>query len=87
MSQNLPQICTASALVYHKYIPKQMQYRFAVKYGTLSRSKDDKDICWLNWEDGRLLVGDERIETLMREGPQASANLNQFKKFVFSVMM
>ena len=32
VSQNLPQICTASAYVYHKSILKQKQYRFAVKF-------------------------------------------------------
>ena len=37
VSHNLPQICTAFALVYHKFILKQMQYRFAVNFGTLSK--------------------------------------------------
>ena len=36
VSQKLPQMCTASAQVYRKSIPKQMQYRFAVNFGTLS---------------------------------------------------
>ena len=36
VSQNLPQICTESALVYRKSLLKQMQYRFAVNFGTLS---------------------------------------------------
>ena len=36
MSQNLPQICTVSAQVYRKSVLKQMQYRFAVTFGTLS---------------------------------------------------
>ena len=36
MSQNLPQICTEFALVYHKYMLKHLQYRFAVHFGTLS---------------------------------------------------
>ena len=36
VSQNLPQICTASAYVYHKSILKQMQYTFTVNFGTLS---------------------------------------------------
>ena len=33
---NLPQFCTASAYVYRKFILKQMQYRFAVNFETLS---------------------------------------------------
>ena len=33
MSQNLPQICTASAKANMKHTLKQMQYRFAVIYG------------------------------------------------------
>ena len=36
VSQNLLQICTASAQVYHKFILKQMQYRFSLNFGTLS---------------------------------------------------
>ena len=36
VSQNLWQICTASAKVYRKSIHKHMQYRFAVNFGTLS---------------------------------------------------
>ena len=36
LSQNLPQICTASAKVYVCGILRQMQYRFAVNFGTLS---------------------------------------------------
>ena len=36
VSQNLPQICTASAWEYHKFILKQMKYSFAVNFGTLS---------------------------------------------------
>ena len=35
MSQNVQQICTASVL-YRISILKQMQYRFAVNFGTLS---------------------------------------------------
>ena len=34
VSQNLPQIWTASVLVYRKSIFKQMQYRFAVSFET-----------------------------------------------------
>ena len=34
--QNLPQICAASASVYRTFIIKQMQYRFAVHFATLS---------------------------------------------------
>ena len=37
VSQKLPQICTASAQVYWKSILKQMQYIFAVTFGTLSK--------------------------------------------------
>ena len=33
MSQNLPQICTASVWVNRKSVLKQMQYRFAVHFG------------------------------------------------------
>ena len=36
ISQNLPQICTASAKVCICGLLKQMQYRFAVNFGTLS---------------------------------------------------
>ena len=36
MSQNLPQICTASAEVYICGILGQIQYRFAVNFGTLN---------------------------------------------------
>ena len=36
MSQKLPQICTASAEVYCKFILSQMQYIFAVTFGTLN---------------------------------------------------
>ena len=38
MSQNLPQICTASTYVYRKSILKQMYYRFAENFGTLSNT-------------------------------------------------
>ena len=37
VSQHLPQIGTASAEVYRKSILQQMQYRFAVTFGALSR--------------------------------------------------
>ena len=36
VSQNLSQICTASAYVYRKSILQQLQYIFAVNFGTLS---------------------------------------------------
>ena len=36
VSQNLPQICIASAYANMKHALKQMQYRFAVIYETLS---------------------------------------------------
>ena len=36
---NLPQICTASAYVYSKSIINQMQYRFALNFGTLCRAQ------------------------------------------------
>ena len=36
MSQNLPQICTASAEVYRRPILYQIQYRFVIIFGTLS---------------------------------------------------
>ena len=36
VSQNLLQMCTASAKVCHKSIHTEMQYRFSVNYGTLS---------------------------------------------------
>ena len=36
VAQNLPQICTASAYVFRKSILKQMQYRYAVNFRTLS---------------------------------------------------
>ena len=38
MSQNLPQICTATAQVYRKAIPKQIQYRVVLHFVTLSTS-------------------------------------------------
>ena len=42
VSQNLPQICTASAK-YICGIHKQMQYRFAVNFGTLSmKTKENR---------------------------------------------
>ena len=40
MDRILPQICTAAAEVNMKHVLKQMQYRFAVIYGTLSSIGD-----------------------------------------------
>ena len=42
----LPQICAASAEAYFCGIPKQMQYRFVVNFGTLSNFRNRCGCVW-----------------------------------------
>ena len=61
MSQNVPQICPASAEANMKHALKQMQYRFAVIHETLSTSFGKPSlVLQVNWREERKKEGESK---------------------------